>query len=171
MNREECLTGLTLYKGNSSEAVVLSAYVHAGFLVSLPFGGGAAYDFIVDTGARLVRVQVKTGKLEESCVVYNSRRHRGSKYDTFSPYREDEVNFFAVWCPENEQLFAVPAEQSLNTEGRLRLAETRNCQAKKIRWAREFAWERHIQELKAERTRRNGLTAEAECYKSSPSRA
>ena len=153
MNREDCLTGLTLYKGNSSEAVVLAGYVRAGLLVSLPFGGGAAYDLIVDTGARLVRVQVKTGKLEGGCVVYNSRRHRGSKYDTFSRYREDEVDFFAVWCPENEQLFAVPATQSLNVQGRLRLAETRNCQAKKIRWAREFTWESHIQELRAERSR------------------
>jgi hypothetical protein len=151
MNREDCLTGLTLYKGNSSEAVVLTAYVRAGFLVSLPFGGGAAYDLIVDTGARLIRVQVKTGKLEGGCVIYNSRRHRGSKYDTFSRYREDEVDVFAVWCPDNQQLFAVPAVHSLNVEGRLRIIETRNFQEKKIKWARDFAWEKHIHQLRAER--------------------
>jgi hypothetical protein len=167
MNKEDCLTGLTLYKGNSSEAVALTAYVQAGFLVSLPFGGGAAYDLIVDTGMRLIRVQVKTGKLQEGCVVYNSRRHRGSKYDMFSRYREDEVDIFTVWCPENQQLYAVPAVHSLTIEGRLRLLETRNYQEKKIRWAREFSWEKHISQLKAERHLRNAtppnLTYENEC--------
>jgi len=151
MNRQDCLTGLTLYKGNSSEAVVLAAYVQAGFLVSLPFGGGAAYDLIVDTGKRLIRVQVKTGKLEGGCVVYNSRRHRGSKYDTFSRYREGEIEVFAVWCPENQQLFAVPAMHPFTVEGRLRIQETKNFQEKKIKWAREFSWEQHINQLRDER--------------------
>src|SRR5437868_5739481 len=151
MNREDSLTGLTLYKCNSSEAIVLTAYVRAGFLVSLPFGGGAAYDLIVDTGARLIRVQVKTGKLEGGCVVYNSRRHRGSKYDTFSRYREGEIDVFAVWCPENQQLFAVPAMHPFTVEGRLRIQETKNFQEKKIKWAREFSWERHINQLRDER--------------------
>lgn len=151
MNKEDCLTGLTFYKGNSSEAVVLTAYVQAGFLVSLPFGGGAAYDLIVDTSARLVRVQVKTGKLEGGCVIYNSRRHRGSKYDTFSRYREDEIDFFAVSCPKNNQLYVVPAVCPLTVEGRLRLVETRNFQEKKVKWAHDFTWEKHILQLRAER--------------------
>jgi hypothetical protein len=151
MNKEDCLTGLTLYKGNSSEAVVLTAYVQAGFIVSLPFGGGAAYDLIVDTGARLFRVQVKTGKLEDGCVVYNSRRHRGSKYDAFSRYREDEIDFFAISCPKNKQLYVVPAVRPLTVEGRLRLIETRNFQEKKIKWAQDFTWEKHVHQLRAER--------------------
>ena len=31
-------------KGNLSESKVLTAYLEAGFIVSLPFGGGAPYD-------------------------------------------------------------------------------------------------------------------------------
>ena len=151
MNEEYRLTGLTLYKGNSSEAVVLTAYVQAGFLVSLPFGGGASYDFVVDSGARLLKVQVKTGKLQAGCVVYNARRHRGSKYDTFRRYEEGEVDLFAVWCPDTRQLYAVPAADSAGVEGRLRLAETKNCQAKNIRWARAFSWQDHIESLRRER--------------------
>ena len=161
MNEEYRLTGLTLYKGNSSEAVVLTAYVQAGFLVSLPFGGGASYDFVVDSGARLLKVQVKTGKLAAGCVIYNARRHRGSKYDTFRRYEEGEVDVFAVWCPGTQQLYAVPAEHSSGVEGRLRLAETKNCQAKKIKWARAFSWENHIESLKSERA-----TARNACLKS-----
>jgi hypothetical protein len=151
MDRENCLTGITVYKGNSSEAIVLTEYVRAGFLVSLPFGNGASYDLVVDNGARLLKVQVKTGRVEGGCVTFNARRHRGSKYDTFSCYREGEVDVFAVWCPDNQQLYAVPAEQPLTVEGRLRIAEARNFQGKKIRWAKDYAWEQHIAKLRAER--------------------
>jgi hypothetical protein len=150
MSQDHYMTGVTLYKGNSSEAVVLAAYIQAGFLVSLPFGGGAAYDLIVDSGARLMRVQVKTGKLESGCIVYNARRHRGSKYNTFKRYRADELDLFAVWCPGNQQLYIVPAEHSLTIEGRLRIIETQNFQEKKIKWARDYAWDKHIDFLKAE---------------------
>ena len=150
MEREVCLTGITLYKGNSSEAVVLAAYVRAGFLVSLPFGGGAAYDLVVDTGARLLKVQVKTGKLAGGCMVYNARRHRGSKYDTFSRYREGEVDYFSVWCPGNDSIYVVPAQHPFTVEGRLRITETQNFQQKKIRWARDFSWDAHIAGLRAE---------------------
>lgn len=153
MDREDCLTGITVYKGNSSEAVVLAAYVGAGFLVSLPFGNGAAYDLILDTGARLIKVQVKTGKLEAGCVIYNARRHRGSKYDTFSCYREGEVDVFAVWCPGNHQLYAIPAEHPLTVEGRLRIVGARNFQEKKIKRAKDYTWDKHLEQLRAERRR------------------
>jgi len=150
MNQEQCMTGMTLYKGNSSEAVVLAAYIQAGFLVSIPFGGGAAYDFIVDTGARLIKVQVKTGKPEAGCIVYNARRHRGSKNNTFRRYRADELDLFAVCSLSNQQLYAVPAIDSLTVEGRLRLVETQNFQEKKIKWARDYAWDKHINGLRSE---------------------
>ena len=150
MNREDCLTGLTLYKGNTSEAIVLTAYIRAGFLVSLPFGGGSAYDLVVDTGARLIKVQVKTGKLDTGCVVYNARRHRGSRYDAFRSYREGELDLFAVWCPANERLYAIPATHPFTVQGRLRVVETRNFQQKKIKWARDYSWEIHIDQLRSE---------------------
>ncbi|HZH90510.1 MAG TPA: group I intron-associated PD-(D/E)XK endonuclease [Pyrinomonadaceae bacterium] len=158
MSREHYMTGLTLFKGNSAEAVVLAAYIQAGFLVSLPFGGGAAYDLVVDTGTGLIRVQVKTGKLESGCIVYNARRHRGSKYNTFRRYRADELDAFAVWCPGNQQLYVVPVEHSLTIEGRLRLLETQNFQEKKVRWARDYCWDKHIDSLRAASSAANKLT-------------
>jgi hypothetical protein len=151
MNAEDCLTGITLYKGNSSEAIVLTAYIQAGFLVNLPFGGGAAYDLVVDTGVRFIKVQVKTGKLGAGCISYNARRHRGSKYNTFRRYIENELDVFAVWCPDNQQLYVVPAEHPLSVEGRLRIVETQNFQRKKIKWARDYTWETHLNRLRAEK--------------------
>jgi hypothetical protein len=60
------------------------------------------------------------------------------------------VDLFAVWCPGNQQLYIVPAEHSLTIEGRLRIIETQNFQEKKIKWARDYAWDKHIDFLKEE---------------------
>lgn len=158
MNAEDCLTGITLYKGNSSEAIVLAAYIQAGFLVSLPFGGGAAYDLVVDTGARFVKVQVKTGKLEAGYVIYQAKRHRGSKSNAFSRYTEREVDIFAVWCPDNQQIYAVPAGMSLTNQVRLRIVAAQNFQEKKIKWARDFTWDVHIANLRTEKISIQKLT-------------
>lgn len=54
--------------GNRSEAIVLTAYVEAGFLVSIPFGNGCAYDLLVDTGSHLLKIQVKTGWRQRGCL-------------------------------------------------------------------------------------------------------
>ena len=58
--------------GNNSEAVVLTAYLTAGFTMSVPFGAGASYDLVVDTGSHLLKIQVKTAWLGEGCVQYKS---------------------------------------------------------------------------------------------------
>ena len=43
-------------RGNLSESKVLTKFIEAGFVVSVPFGGCAPYDLIVGTGARLLKV-------------------------------------------------------------------------------------------------------------------
>ncbi|MFL6285601.1 MAG: group I intron-associated PD-(D/E)XK endonuclease [Pyrinomonadaceae bacterium] len=54
----------TADKGNLTEARILAAFVAAGYLVSVPFGSGHKYDFVVDDSNRLLRVQCKTGRVK-----------------------------------------------------------------------------------------------------------
>jgi hypothetical protein len=61
-------------RGNGSEGIVLSAYVNAGFVVSIPFGTGASYDLVVDAGPSLFKIQIKTAWLKDGCVLYKSQR-------------------------------------------------------------------------------------------------
>lgn len=145
---ENCLTGLSLYKGNVAESIVLAAYIKAGFIVSFPFGGGAPYDFIVDTGKALVKIQVKSGRVKSGRLMFNARRHRGAKNNTFRCYEEGELDVFVVWCPYNQQLYAIPAKDMLGLEGCLRLNEPQNNQKKKIRWAYDYTWDKHIETLR-----------------------
>lgn len=135
--------------GNRSEGIVLCAYLAEGFTVSVPFGAGASYDLIVDSGSRLIKVQVKTAWISNGCVIYNSERRQPGAGLPRRPYRKGEVDYFVAYCPFNTALYAVQAENHGN-EGRLRLEAAKNGQAKFVRWAVDFTWEKHIEMLKNE---------------------
>jgi hypothetical protein len=133
--------------GNRSEGVVLSAYLEAGFTVSLPFGSGASYDLVVDAGARLLKVQVKTAWISGGCIHYKSQRRQPGAGLTRRAYRSGEVDYFVAYAPATKTIYAVPADGH-GVEGRLRLHPARNGQSKLVRWAADYSWERHVEELK-----------------------
>lgn len=112
-------------RGNGSEGIVLSAYVNAGFVVSIPFGTGASYDLVVDAGRRLFKIQIKTAWLNNGCVLYKSQRRQPGMGLTRRPYKSGEVDFFAAYCPTTQSIYVVPAENH-GVEGRLRLDPVRN---------------------------------------------
>lgn len=135
--------------GNRSEAIVLTAYLNAGFQVSIPFGSGASYDLVVDTGARLLKVQVKTAWLSNGCVLFKSQRRQPGAGLTRRPYKPGEVDYFVVYCPTDEKLYVLPAIGQ-GVEGRLRLTPAKNRQAKFVKWAADYTWAQHVKELRNE---------------------
>jgi hypothetical protein len=94
--------------------------MRAGFIVSLHFGSGAAYDLIIDTGARLLIVQVKTGWHHKGCLLYKGRRRiRDSSHNRMRRYRADEVDYFAVYDPDTDNIYVVPPT-AMGVDGCLR---------------------------------------------------
>lgn len=123
--------------GNVSELKVLAAFVQAGYLVLLPFGTGCHYDFVVDDGVNLIRVQVKTGRLRKGCVLFATYSTNGSKGSSRRRLYKGLADLFGVYCPDNDKIYLVPVED-VPTEGRLRLLSPRNNQRCKIRWASDY---------------------------------
>ena len=127
--------------GNVSEALVLAAYVNAGFCGSVPFGNGWAYDLVVDTGRRLSKVQVKTGWARQGGLIFKGlRRIRDSKCNGMRRYKAGEVDFFAAHFPPHGSLYVVPFDV-MRSCGFLRLTPPLNGQRKFVRWAADFTWE------------------------------
>jgi hypothetical protein len=139
----------TYDRGNISESIVMTAYLQAGFNVAIPFGAGAPYDLIVDAGTGLYRIQVKTGWLRKGCILYKTKRRvrEAHPYAT-RRYTESEVDYFAIYYPLTDSLYVVPFKVCSGT-GCLRLDSVRNGQQKLIRWASDFTWEKHVEELAA----------------------
>jgi hypothetical protein len=134
-------------RGNTSEGMVLFAYLSSGFTVSIPFGTGASYDLVVEAGGCLLKIQVKTAWLGKGCVLYKSQRRRPGPKLTRRSYQSGEVDYFVAYCPQNGKLYAVPSKNH-GVAGRLRLEPVRNGQAKLVRWAADYSWEHHLEELR-----------------------
>src|SRR5438270_689662 len=133
--------------GNEAEGVVLGHYIKAGLRVCIPFGTGGPYDLAVDTGTRIVKVQVKTAIYESGCVRCKTRRRSADYHRTTRRYKETEVDYFAIYCPQLDALYGMPFADAKITAS-LRVAPAGNGQEKYIRWARDYSWEKHIAELR-----------------------
>lgn len=137
--------------GNHSESIILAAYLKAGFTISIPFGSGASYDLPVDTGSNIFKIQVKTAWLNKGVLKYKSLR-RQPKSETRIPYKDNEADYLAVYCPAKNTLYGI-SSRNHPTGGWLRLEPVKNGQSKNTRWASDYSWEKHIEELKKEYAR------------------
>ena len=128
-------------KGERSEAKVLARLVELGYTVLTPFGENCSYDFIVDDGKVLSRVQVKTGRLREGKVIAGLSRTRfnagGSKREG---YPEGSIDAFVIYCHENESAFWVDPEDTGETQIHLRIEPPVDTHLtnKAINWADDY---------------------------------
>lgn len=110
--------------GDLSDVMVIAALVNHGYLVSIPFGENHRYDVIADDGERLLRIQVKTGRLRGSVISFmcsSSHQHRRSGPTATRPYF-GQVEYLAVFCPETGKVYLVPESELVATKGHLRVA-------------------------------------------------
>jgi hypothetical protein len=127
----------TTERGNVSEAWVLVALIEAGYTVLHPFGDGCKYDLVIDDGVTLRRVQCKTGRLKNGCVAFNAYSVAGNSGGKPQNYR-GLADLFAVYCPDNGQVYLVPVESVGISKINLRVEPTRNSQGKRVNWASQY---------------------------------
>ncbi len=112
--------------------------VRAGYDVARPLGDNARYDLILEFEDRLLRVQVKTGRLKASGAIFfptcSSQAHRGRGR---SSYR-GQCELFAVYCPELDESYLVPVDATGARGCSLRVRPSKNRQARGVRWAADY---------------------------------
>jgi PD-(D/E)XK endonuclease len=122
--------------GDRSELEVAVALARAGYIVSKPLGENQRYDLVVDDGQRLSRVQVKTGRIRGSVMIFSCCSTHGHRRTTLQtrPYT-GQIELLAVFCPDNRKVYLLPEADLGRSKIQLRLAATRNNMTKTIRWA------------------------------------
>jgi hypothetical protein len=125
-------------KGILSEVKVIARLVETGRAVSIPFGDNSRYDLVVEEpDGKLVRVQIKSGRLRKGCVRFYSCSTNGFTGE-YRGYR-GQVDVFMVYCPDNGRIYRVPVEDVGETSVLLRVSppkrSERGC---KFNWAKEF---------------------------------
>jgi len=127
--------------GDRSTLAIMFALRLEGYAILVPFGENTRYDIVIDTGARLRRVQCKTGRLRDGAILFPTCstyvHHKNPKV----PRRdyEGQIDEFAVYCPELGAVYLIPIEDMpARALGSLRVTPPRNGQRKNIRLAAAY---------------------------------
>jgi hypothetical protein len=101
----------TKKRGEAAELAFMLKAVSLGFGVAKPWGDSERYDFILDTGTRLSRVQVKSSSaLHNGTYCVNANRH---SYGTSFAYRTGEIDFVIAQIVPEDCWYVIPLEAIL----------------------------------------------------------
>lgn len=101
----------TQQKGITTEIFVAAYLLSLGYNVSQPFCQDSKYDLILDTGEKLLRLQVKTARMKsDTSIVFNCRSTtKNSQTNKSRYYNEDEIDYFATYW--NNQVYLIPVNE------------------------------------------------------------
>lgn len=135
----------TNQKGINTEAQILAQILKLGYSVSIPFGDKNRYDQIWDINNKLLRIQIKTARLNEKDPTHNSIRFncRSVMNGRAHKYTKDEIDFFATYW--NSQIYLIPVEEC-SLEKVLRFDALQPNQPK-ICWAKDYELQEVIKRL------------------------
>lgn len=125
-------------KGEISEAVILARLLKLGFSVSIPFGNNQRYDFIIDDGKKLYRVQCKTGRMVNGCVSFMTCSKNGFTGKRTN-YR-NQIEFFMVYSPDTGLVYRIPVEKTAVTQMLLRVSPKKGGNFTKINWSKDYVF-------------------------------
>ena len=128
--------------GDESEAHIIARLLDAGYDVLLPFGKNHSYDLVIeDTEGQFWKVQCKTGRLDEEGTVvtfYTSSSYNHTVKHKGRRNYLGQVDYFAVYCPDNAEVFLLPVDAVPAMVAKLRVLPAKNGQEKNIRWACDY---------------------------------
>lgn len=130
----------TSRKGDETEGIILGRLMKLGVSVAVPFGDSERYDLIVDDETRFYRVQCKTGSWINGSVrfnLYTSTVNSDGRVD--SDYTAEEIDVYAVYSEETDEVYWVPIEKTGKGEMRLRVKDPHpKAPTSKINWASDY---------------------------------
>ena len=91
-------------RGESAEAAFLNKAISLGFEVAKPWGDSAPFDFIVNSGPKSWRVQVK------SAYERRKRRYAVKCSGDNVPYTSANIDFFVVYVVPENAWYVLPIE-------------------------------------------------------------
>ena len=134
------MTENTQYKGYLTEQKCFVKCLEAGYTISKPLFDNARYDFILDTGKKLLRIQVKTSVWNEdhSAFSFNGySQHSTGNGNKRMKYTSAEIDYFMT--EKDDVFYLYPAEEQGFVSRILRIASKQNQSS--IKWAKDYEFE------------------------------
>lgn len=120
--------------------------IEYGYQVSKPLFDNARYDFILDTGKKLLKIQIKTSRWmdeEHSSFSFNGySQHSTGDGNKRMKYTNKEIDYFMT--ERDNKFYLYPAQEQGFTEKRLRVSPISNPNAN---WAKDYLFEEIIKDF------------------------
>jgi len=125
-------------RGDLAEAKVYTHLIEMGYVVSEPHTENCVYDFIIDDGNELQKVQVKSAKMRDDEYIQADLTRTNPKTNGVKRqhYTQNDIDVFLIYCPQNEKVYQVPFDEAPKTKLTLRLKAKQDQPS--IRWAEEY---------------------------------
>jgi hypothetical protein len=116
--------------------MLLGALLRKGYRVLLPFGPHPDYDLVLHDDGAFRTVQCKTGRIVKGTLTFRmfSVTGNGKKKRAYG----DSVDFFGVFCPDNNQTYLVPSALLPRWQANLRITPPRSKNKFSVLWAKDF---------------------------------
>jgi len=140
----------TSQKGAVAEARITGAAIELGLTVLRPLCEGRRYDLIIDLEPALLRVRSKLAQHRDGvlCVRLYTTRYTPRGYVRTS-YTAEEIDAVGAFSPELQRCFLIPIDEASGRRAiHLRLDATKNNQAERVKWARDYEFAAVIDRLR-----------------------
>lgn len=135
----------TTNTGNVGYAKVLAKFVQLEVPVYTPFVEGYAADLVAEFGGKLNKIQIKTTeKVHEGTHMKWKVTRQDGYHGNKIQYEEGEVDYFAVYCIENDVLCLLPFDQVPKSELIIHLDSYEGTRTKTMKFVQDFTFERAI---------------------------
>lgn len=136
----------TQIQGAITEQKCFLKCIEYGYQVSKPLFDNARYDFILDTGKKLLKIQIKTSRWmdeEHSSFSFNGySQHSTSDGNKRMKYTNKEIDYFMT--ERDNKFYLYPAQEQGFAEKRLRVSPTSNPN---VNWAKDYLFEEIIKDF------------------------
>ena len=140
----------TNIKGTITELKCITYFLEKGYTVAVP-QNPVRYDFILDTGDKLLKIQVKTCNTtrKEGAITFSTASsHYVSGKHTHTNYKRDKIDYFCTYY-ENE-CYLIPVEECGGREKSMFIGSTKNGQTKNICFAKHYVADKVLENLQNE---------------------
>lgn len=134
--------------GNITEMQAMLGFMQLGYNVLTPYGDCERYDFVADVNGKFVKIQVKSSKIseDETKISFNTAStHYSDGKCIHQSYSKEDIDYFATVY--NNQVYLIPVEECSSRSQSLRLEPTKNGQAARVKWAKDYRLEEVVKGL------------------------
>lgn len=129
--------------GNIGYAKTISKFTELNIPVYIPFCEGGIVDLIADFNGKLNKIQVKTTKsVHKDTYMLFKTSHQDGFHGSRKKYSVNEIDYFALYCIENNALLLFPVSECNAYDLKIRLTGKFKIKNRSMKFEENYTFEK-----------------------------